>query len=200
MITINLLPEDIRENVAYSKKNRNLLKYIRIVIIVCLLFLSSFAVLYFFLFTSNNFFLKDIKESEAVIKKDQGVLDEAKAMKSRIKIIEKIKKDYKYWSKLDYILNRTTPVGIKTVSLEFDERNASTTKESTSNVNKMKLVGYAKTKNDVGIYRDALAQQSGFKTINIESIIEETPDAGGILNKFTISFTIEEATLKKDKK
>lgn len=206
MITINLLPENIRDNILYSKKNRNVLKYIRRVIVVCLLFLSSFVILYFFLSSSNSFFLKDIKESEEVIKSNQDVLDNAKGMNNRLKIIEKIKKDYKYWSKLNYILNRITPAGVKVSSLEFEDKNMSTAedpskKSSASDKNAMKLVGYAKTKNDVGIFRDILARQDGFKMVNIDNIKEDdSPDAGNAKNSFTISFVLEDAAIEKGTK
>jgi len=157
MITINLLPEDIRENIVYSKKNRTVLKYIRILVIVCVLLIASFGILYFFLSSSNGFFLKNIEESEAAIQKDQGILDDAKGLKSRIKTIEKVKKDYIYWSKFNYIMRNSTPEGVFVSSLEFEDKNMSTAddpskKSSITDKNKLKLIGYAVTKNDVGIF------------------------------------------------
>lgn len=206
MITINLLPEDIRENIAYSKKNLNVLRYIRIVIIACLLFLSSFGILYYSLSSNNNFFLKNIKESEAIIKNDKVLLDDAKGMKDKIKVIEKIKKEYKYWSKLNYIFNRITPAGIKVSSLELEDKSMTTVedttkKNATSGNSKMKLIGYAKTKNDVGIFRDIIAQQDGFKVVNIDNIKEDnSSNAGAAKNNFTISFVLEDSAIKKEAK
>jgi len=204
MITINLLPEEIRENIVYSKKNLVVLKYIKVVIIACILFLSSFTILYFAISASNALFKKQMKESDVVIQKDQKFLDDAKSIQARTQIVEKIKKDYKYWSKLDYILNRITPAGIKVSSLEFEDKNMSTvadvTKKTTNTKNsKMKITGYSKTKNDVGLFRDILAAQNGFKMVNIDDIKEDN-SVNGASNSFTISFILEDSAIKKEAK
>jgi Tfp pilus assembly protein PilN len=169
------------------------------------LFISSFGILFFSLSSNNDFFLKDIEESESAIKREQSVLDDAKSLKSRIKTIEKVKKDYIYWSKFDYIMRSSTPEGVYLTSLEFDDKNMSTaddlTKKMASSKNKIKLIGYGRTKNDIGIFRDALAKQTGFLIVNIENIkVDDSPDIGTAKNNFTMSFILDDNVIKKGEK
>ncbi len=200
MININLLPEEIRNNIEYSKQNKQLLKYFRMLIIACLLFLISFAFLYVFLIKSNNFFLENIKKSEKSINGYQDVLGEAKKLNEKVQIVENIKKNYRFWSKLNYTLNRVVPAGLYIEKLEPSdgskllsaEKNTSSDNDNT----KMKIMGFAKTKNDIGLFRDALASQDGFKTVNIDLVKEV--ESGK--NSFSITLFLNKSAVEKGKK
>jgi len=57
------------------------------------------------------------------------------------------------------------------------------------------------TKNDVGIFRDALVKQNGFIVVNIENIKEDDSlDIGTAKNNFTISFVLDDNAIKKGAK
>ncbi|RJO61876.1 hypothetical protein C4544_01645 [candidate division WS5 bacterium] len=200
MININLLPEEIRENIDYSKKNKKLLKYFRTLIVMCLLFLSAFIFFYVFLMQNNSYFLKKIKESEENISEYQGVFDEAKKLDEKVKAIEKIKDKYRFWSKLNYALNRTVPEGLYIQALEPldksllipNEKNIVTQSDNI----KMKITGYSKTKNDIGLFRDALSAQEGLKIVNVETAKEDVPGK----NNFSITLFLNKTALEKGEK
>ena len=203
MIEINLLPEAIRENIAYSKNNRKVLGYVKILIIIGILVTASFGVLYTALAINNVFFLKSIRQSDIAISKYQDALEEAKGLEARIASIGKIKKDYKYWSKFNYAIEKSTPTGVYLSGVKLEDQNAAVTDKSGPKDMKIlvKVSGYAATKNDVGLLRDSLAKKEGFKTVNVESVKEEDdPTDGKRKNGFNISFVImKEAVQKGDK-
>lgn len=204
MININLLPEDIREDISYSKKNLKVLKYIRIILVLCILLLSSFVLLYVFLLSNNKFFLGNIKESEGSLAKYQDVFTDAQKLQGRINSIEKIKKDYNYWSKLNYIFSKTVPEGIYLTSVEFEDKSMTTVgngnKGTPTKNNKIIVNGRAKTKEDIGVFRDGLSSQSGFEMVNIESVKEDDQATSSAKNSFILSFILKDDVLKKGKK
>lgn len=189
MITINLLPEDLRENITFSKKNRKLVKTVKAVVVLCSLLLVSLIICGVFLFGSNSFFLSSISESEKTISNYQPIVDKAKLLKDKVKSAQKIKENYKYWSKFDYILGKNTPAGVYLATLNTQS-------------DKITITGYTKTKNDVGIFRDALEKSGAFSSVNIDSI-KETGDPvtqGANANSFSMNMKIEkEATNKGEK-
>ena len=197
MININLLPEEIRDNIEYSKKNKRLLKYFRMLIIACFFFLISFAFLYIFLIKNNNFFLENIKKSEASINDYQDVLNDAQELNGKVKAIEDIKNNYRFWSKLNYTLNKVVPEGLYIEKLEpSDTSNLSPSEKdiSSNDVNtKIKIIGFSKTKKDIGLFRDALASQNGFKSVNIELAKEVDPGK----NNFSITFFLNKKAIEK---
>lgn len=200
MININLLPEEIRENIDYSKKNKKLLKYFRTLIVMCLLFLSSFAFFYVFLTKNNNYFLEKIKESENNINEYKSVFDDAKKLDEKVKVIEKIKENYHFWSKLNYALNRTVPGGLYIETLEPLDKSLLIPSEKNivaKNDNiKFKITGYSKTKNDIGLFRDALSDQEGLQIVNVETAKEDTPGKNG----FSITLFLNKTAVEKGKK
>lgn len=186
MITINLLPEDLRENIIFSKKNRSLIRLLKVVIILCILLLVSIVICGVFLITSNQFFLKEIKESNAIIEDYKPIIDSAKKMEEKTKSIEKIKSSYKYWTKFNYILGIDTPPGAYLATLETQE-------------DKLKLTGYAKTKNDVGLLRDTMEQSGSFENVNID-LVREVPDPLNPLaniNTFSMNMKITKSATSK---
>lgn len=176
MLTINLLPEDLRDNIIFSKKNRKVLGLLKVVIILCLLVIVSFFIIGASLINSNSFFVKEIAESNEVIDGYKPVIDEKKKIENKANSIEKIRSSYKYFSKFNYIMGKSTPMGVYISTLE--------TQNDT-----LKIMGFAKTKNDIGIFRDTLEQTDAFSDVRVESVKEATDPAkeGTTANNFTIN-------------
>ncbi len=189
MITINLLPEELRENITFSKKNRKLLKIVKAGVILCGLLLISLVFCGVFLESSNRFFLASISESEKTISGYQPVVDEAKSLKDKVKIVQKIKGSYQYWSKFDYILSKNTPAGMYLSTLETQS-------------GQLKITGFSKSKNDVGMFRDALEKSDAFSNVSVDSI-KEVSDPGNqasTVNNFVMSMKIEKNATSKGTK
>lgn len=202
MISVNLLPEEIRENIAYSKKNVKTLAYVRMLIIFCILLLVSFGVCFGFQLMSNNYYLKSIKETESIIAGYKGDFDEAKNLQERIKTIEGIKKNYKYWSKVNYAFFRVTPEGLYITELAVEEKVKSAdakTEEKPDAKTNIKITGLSKGKTEVGMFRDSLANLEGFSQVSIVSIKEEVDDKGVLKNKFIINVSIDKKATEKGK-
>jgi len=202
MISVNLLPEEIRENIAYSKKNIKTLAYVRMLITFCILLIVSFGVCFSFQYMSNNFYLKSIKDTEKVIAGYKGDFNKAKSLQEKIKIIEKIKKDYKYWSKVNYALTRVTPEGLYISELTAEQKantaNTKTTESTDTNTN-MKITGLSKEKTEVGMFRDSLENLEGFSKVTIVSIKQEADEKGVLKNKFVITVSVDKKATEKGK-
>lgn len=184
MLTINLLPEYLRENINFSKKNGRVLMLLRAVIILCILIITSFLILGASLVSSNSFFKKEVAESEKVISGYKPVVEEKKKIEEKAKSIEKIRGSYKYFSKFNLYIDKNTPEGVYISTLETQG-------------DILKVSGYAQTKEVVGIFRDALEKTDAFSDVKVESIKETTDPAkeGTTANSFTISSNISaEAT------
>lgn len=187
MININLLPEDLRENIIYSKRNKKMINYAKVVIILCLFVLASFVIFGVSLINSNNFFLKNIEESNQIVDKYQPVIQKKKKFEDKATSAQKIRDSYKYWSKFDYILWENTPTGLYLATVESQGDN-------------LKVTGYSLNKSSIGMLRDALEKSGAFSQVNIESI-KETVDPiaiGRTVNTFNMSMKMtSEATGKK---
>jgi|GEM_PF-1391776 len=201
MITINLIPEDAKDNIEFSKKNLKMLKYVYALIFLAILLISSFAVCYIFLSRANTFFLAQVSESKATIEGYNDVLNKSKNLEERIKSTEKIKSNYKYWTNLNYILRSLSPNGIYLTTLVFEDsasmskasRTAATQEKEPQN---MTITGYAENKKTIGLFRDALESTDEIVTADIQSI-SETPDPlGGTsarnVNLFVIKIVLED--------
>ncbi len=184
MISINLLPEDIRENIGYSRKNGHLLRHIKLLSMLSLLIVVSFVVCAVFLRESNSFFQNKIAESTQTINSYNPVVSKAHKLEQDTKNIQKIKNSYKYWSKFNAYLNNNVPEGIFLDDVEQNE-------------GKLRITGYAQSKNTVGLFRDALEKSGAFSGVNINSVSEQTDPAGSqkTLNLFQMDMNItNEAT------
>lgn len=202
MISVNLLPEDIRENIAYSKKNKKTLMYVRMLIVFCLLLVISFGVCFYFQYLTNNYYLKSIKETEVIIAGYKEDFDNAKKLQEKIKTIETIKKNYKYWSKVNYALSKITPEGlyISEITVEETVKAANAKVEENPDAKKnIKITGFSKGKNEVGIFRDSMENLDGFSMVGIASIKEERDDKGVLKNKFIINVQVDKNATEKGK-
>ncbi len=182
MIQVNLLPEEIRENINFSKKNRKVLNLLKMISILCLFILAGFLIIGASLLSSSSFFKKAISESTDTLRSYQPSIDEKENIENKGVIVANIRKNYRYWTKFNYILAENTPQGIYLSTV--------------ANKNKtLQIEGYAKTKNDVGIFRDALGKSSAFSNVNIESI-KEVPDPLNQnlqVNDFIMTMALENA-------
>lgn len=186
MITINLLPEDLKENISFSRKNKTTLRYLKVVVLLCLFALVAFLICGASLLNSNRFFLKEIDESSTVIDNYRPIVEEKKKIEDKAKSIDKIRLGYKYFTKFDLYLEKNTPEGIYLSTVE--------TQNDT-----LKISGYAKVKNDIGLFRDALEDTDAFSNVNIDSI-KETDDPvkqGTTVNIFTMNTKLENGATSK---
>jgi len=164
MIKINLLPEGIREDIEYAKKNRQTASYVYLSIILAILLVLAFGMSYFFLSRSNGYFIERLKENQESIAEYQQVSTEAKELEGRLSSINKIKGDYKYWSKFNALIWNLLPT----------DAYINTIENSTDN-DIIKITGFAKTKKAVGEFQKALEADAAFSIENIETIAR-TPE------------------------
>ncbi len=182
MISINLLPEELRENIQFSKKNRKILNLLKVISMLCLFILAGYLIIGASLLSSDSFFKKAISESEDTIRSYQPSINEKENIENKGRIVSQIRTNYKFWTKFNYILAEYTPQGIYLSTV-------------TNQNNKLAIEGYARTKNDVGVFRDALEKTPAFSNVNIESIkeISDPENQNLLVNDFAMTMTLQNA-------
>ncbi len=184
---INFLPEQIREGLIYSKRNRRIVNYLGFQITLALLILLSFLIANFYLASNNQFFITQKEKSQQVIDSYGDLLHDAKKLEERISSIEKIKKDYDYWTKFNYALDYLTP---ESVFLGTVEKQDSV----------IKMSGYARTKKDAVDFLDLLKVSKLFSSTNVESIKTvdhpSNPNSGVKVENFNFTLRLTEGALR----
>lgn len=142
------------------------------------LLIASFVLCMVFLGQSNQFFQEKVSDSQVEIDSYQPVVSKAHKLEEDVGSIQKIKNNYQYWSKFNAYLGATVPQGIYLDRIEENE-------------GALKITGYAKTKSDVGIFRDALEKTGAFSNVNISSVSGASDQVSGApVNNFVMDMTM----------
>lgn len=202
MITINLMPEKLKENIDYSKKNRQAAKYFSVLILFGFLLAVSFITCFVFLKRTDVFYRENISDSEAVISGYNKTVQGAKNLKEKVDSIEKIKRDYKYWTGLNKIFMELSPASVYITILELEEDINVAKKAKTADsrsAKKIKITGYSKDKKTVGLFRDALEGTDEIVKADIQSVTKVPVDSENLLpNFFTIDVVLDEGAFKNN--
>lgn len=184
---INLLSEDIREGISYSKKNHAIVSYLMLEVILGVLLVLSFLIAAYFLKSNNSFFLSERGKSQVVIDSYGELFSEAKSLEGRIQSAAQIKKGYNYWSKFNIALNRLTPASVFLGTVEKQE-------------SLIKISGYAQSKKDAVSYLDLLKASNLFGSVDVDSIKEvdnpANPTSEIKVQNFNFLLKLKEGALK----
>ncbi|HSX48438.1 MAG TPA: PilN domain-containing protein [Candidatus Nanoarchaeia archaeon] len=157
---INLLPTDIKEQIAYAKRNAILMRYIWLAVIVFMALAAIFA--------SSNWYLgKRISEAESRTKDKQAQLLSYTGLQSKVKLanqrISSLKALQTNQAKLSAVLKELaahTPAGayITNITLTGDDSKP------------VGIVATANSYNDAVALRDALASSPRVSEVDIATV------------------------------
>lgn len=182
MIDVNLLPTEIKEDIAQAKNNKTALSYFRralfLLVSICLIFIAA---QYF-----SGSLLKEYQAKQIIARKlisRFGALEElANKAVSKIGKIQGIEASTNTWSNILTEINNITPQTVTIVSLKLD-----------SNLKLRQTInGTAGSKKEVAEYRDTLESSEYFEFVDVDS----TQSRGNSGETFTISFTLSKDSLK----
>lgn len=187
MINVNLLPDEIKTNLAQAKKNSAvtglLYRILGLVVIAVVIFLGF-----------NFYFEQDLKQQKFLYEQTQqkisgyGELQEsARRVAEKLTTIKKIKATNSVWSGLIEEVNKVVPAGIYLNSVKVD-----------SNIKiRGQLTGFGISKNEVATFRDNLEKSDKFEFVDIEkSTTQIEPTSKKEIENFTITLSIEKGALK----
>jgi Tfp pilus assembly protein PilN len=187
MINVNLLPPEIKAEIAQSKRNRKMLGYFRTTLLILVLAALPIA-------TSWYFLNQQIKASETLLSKskERMAFYEAGAAKAakvnqKVNTIKKILDANYKWSGLIMEIQSVTPDSVTLSNIKIDP----------SPKNRNVISGTAATKKAVAELRDLMEQSEKFDYVDIESSVVGTdPTTRKEGELFTITFSLKPGALK----
>ena len=169
MITLNLIPKQLKEE-AKLKKIYELIKrlnYILIILTIIIAIIFLFARL-----VSQNNFNKIIAQTTLVTKKNQSYNTKVRETNSKIDFILKIQKDFIVWSNLIDFLAQNTPNDITLSLIGIDKESKQLT-----------IRGFSYSRNSLLKLRDNIETSTIFQDLNFP--------VKNILEKENINFDLE---------
>lgn len=187
MINANLLPPEIKENIAQSKENSKGLKYVWLTFgLLLVTVLIAGGMWYYFNSTLGS--TSDELQNRQEATKKYGTLEEkAKKLAERITTIKQINSKTNHWSGVISEIQKVMPSGVYLNSVRID---------SSAKV-RDQISGYAVSKQEVATLRDAMEKSDRFEFVDIESsTTEKNPKTQADQENFTISFSLSKGALK----
>jgi Tfp pilus assembly protein PilN len=181
MININLLPEEIKNEIAVAKKNASLRQVLFRLIALLFIILNFFGVLFFFLINQKTNAIEQKKSAEVQINKQSESFNNAKDLFDRLKLIGTLDKVGTNWTKILNEIGDKTPASVQIDSFSVQAQAGNP---------KIKLSGNAATDKDVVAFKENLGKSDIFNYVDIESISKGSDPTGRNreLKSFTISF------------
>jgi Tfp pilus assembly protein PilN len=147
---INLLPGDIKEQIAFSKRNKVLLRYVRLSVFAMLACTGLLGFSYLRLRTQQTEADKQLGVRQVEVAKYKDLEKNAKNVNARIAAIKSIQATQSHFSSLLEDLGRVTPpsVVITSIALTGDDKKP------------VRISGTTPTLSAVAAFHDALQQKS----------------------------------------
>jgi len=178
MFSLNLLPPEIKEEIAFSKKNAKLVRYLGFSLSGVILIFAFFFGLGLAINNERNIYEVQKASSARIIEADKKMQENAKDLSDRLALIKKLQNGRPDWTTIFQTLSDNTPTGV-----QLDGIDISTLKNS-----RAKITGIAKSDRDIVLFKDLLSQTKVFLYVDIENIAQASDPTGK--NQPTESFMI----------
>lgn len=187
MISANLLPPEIKDEIEQTKKNRVSLRFAVYAFLILILVGGIFVGGYIY-------FSRELKTNQAeLIAKQQvndkygTVTEKAKSLAAKVNAIRSIDDNTYKWSGIITEIQKVMPSGAYLVSVKIDSDKKI----------RGQITGYASNKQIVASLRDSLENSSKFEFVDIESSKTQTdPTTQKDEENFTLTFSLEKGALK----
>jgi len=188
MISTNLLPPEIKEEISQTKKNREVLSlFSRMIFMTGFIALLIFSLNYFMEYQRKEAAKKAFETQKIV--SDYGTLErDAKKIADRIKAIKNISENTYTWLKTLNELQAVIPEGTSLDTFKVD---------TTSKTTRGQITGKAQSQRDIAALRDAMDKSSKFEFVDIDlSQTQTDPSTKATRQVFAISFSLTKEALK----
>lgn len=189
MSNLNLLPEEIRNEIALSKKNAKLRQYVFFLITISIILIAVFGVLAFYLKTQEQEAKVSKELAEQRIELNNVQFQKAQDLNSRISIIKRINKEDYDWIKVLNEISAKTPQNVQLDSFTVQKNDP----------NRIKVTGYALSDGDVVAFKENLSKSELFSYVDIESITRGLDASAHEVKVYVISFNLKPDKVKNEK-
>lgn len=187
MINVNLLPPEIKDEIAQSKKNRKVVLVLWKLLFIIIFYLVLIGGFYYWFSLNLKNTSEELTNKEKDIEKYGTLEQEAKNIADRLNTIKQIQADTFVWSGTIDEIMKVVPSGVSLKSIKIDSVSK----------NRNQITGDANSKTEVASLRDSLEKSDKFQYVDIEaSTTVKDPSNNKELENFTISFSLEKGALK----
>lgn len=187
MIRLNLLPPEVKDDIAYSKRNAFLYELL-VKLIAGFVIMATIVGVVGYVAYKNQQIAEDEKTvAAAQLASWKNTERDAKDFANRLNLVDKISAEKVNWTKVFAEIAKSTPANVKLSSYDF----------SNNKTDRVGLTGYAISNTDIGTFRELLSKSKLFQYVDIESIIAATDPANSgrpVLSfKITMNLNLTEA-------
>jgi Tfp pilus assembly protein PilN len=187
MINANLLPPEIKQDIAQSKANSKAIKYVWLISLILVIVLLIAGGLWYSFNSSLGTTSAELQTKQEATKKYGTLEEKAKKLAERIATIKKIDNKTNHWSGVISEIQAVMPTGLYLNSVRIDS----------SPKIRAQISGTAKSKQEVATLRDSMEKSPLFEYVDIESsTTEKDPKTAADVENFTISFALSPGALK----
>lgn len=180
MIRLNLLPDEIKKEIEFAKKNAVLLQYLYIIFAVLVCFVGLIFSLSFVLYTQKSVAQDQVSLAQLQIDEQSSKITQAQDLDSRLQIVNLIRKDNVDWQYVFSEIARVTPNNVQIDSFT-----------SPTSTDKARITGKADSEQGVVALKENMATSPLFSFVDIESIVQgSAANQGRELKAFTISYKL----------
>jgi len=189
MIRLNLLPPNIKENIAYAKKNAAIYQLL-IKLIACFVTMAAIVSVVGYIVFKNQEIAKDEKAvTAAQLASWKSTERDATDFANRLNLVDKLDGEKKNWPVVFTELAGSVPANVKLTSYNFTNNQAE----------RVELTGFAISNTDIGTFREILAKSKLFQYVDIESVTASTDPANNAIDGllFRITMNLNQVEVKK---
>lgn len=186
MTRLNLLPPEIRNEIALSKKNAKLRQFVYYSITAAIAMAVIYMLAIFYLYTQKIEFEKQKAVAQSQIADEEKTFLKAKDMYTRLELVKKIKKNSIDWI---FVLNEVAKQTPGSVQIETFTTNQTDLR--------VKLTGFALNDKDAVTFKENLSKSELFNYVDIESITRSKDLNGRDVRTYVISFSLRAEKVKR---
>jgi len=190
MIRLNLLPPEIKEDIAYAKKNAALYQLLIKLFALFVVMAAVVGVVGYVTYTNQKIAEEEKNVSESQLASWKNTEKDAKDFASRLNLVSKISADKLDWQLVINELAAATPANVKLLSFDFT---------TTTGTNRVGLTGQALSNTDIGTFRELLSKSKLFQYVDIESTsaASDSTNSGRKVISFKITMNLNLTEAKK---
>ena len=178
MIRLNLLPPEVKEDIAYAKKNAALYQTLIKLIALFVVLVAAVGVVGFMTYKNQQIAKEEKSVAESRLASWKNTETDAKDFAERLNLVSKIRSNNLDWQLVITELAKSTPANVQLTSFDFTANSSS----------RVSLTGQARSNTDIGTFRELLSKSKLFQYVDIESTSASTDSSDG--TKSIISFRI----------
>lgn len=180
MIRLNLLPPEVKEDIAYAKKNAGIYQILLKLMAGFVIMAAVVSVVGFIVYKNQQIAEEEKAVAEAQLASWKNTEKDAKSFADRLNLVDKIQGEKINWTLIFSELAKSTPVNVKLSSYDFNNNK----------IDRASLTGYALSNTDIGTFRELLSKSPLFQYVDIESVAAATDPADSARKVLTFKITL----------